>query len=490
MTSDIILINDSRSFAFECCQFRTYILILSFKGFCVSDMLASAVDPIKKRNIDDLDTEDQMRWVKELLEEGRPYFEKFMIEVDLINRLVEKKVLSKYNQKQFNKLSLENADNEEKVNELHKSLRSKGWDNFKIARQTLYDLYPVMRGSRVWDEDIVNELPVLNLKYQRPDAQTDGNSGSSKPKLLHSPDGDTSPDGLLSSQGGPKLTTSEPDKKDLQYSSMPIYNLQKKPLKGYCLIINNENYSKVNGFNDRMGSTVDAEKLYRLFNTELGFHVEHQSNMTVKSLRRLIKIVKKPSQGQLEKYSCFVAVLLSHGGNTALSCVDGESIEIDDIINSFKADVCSALAGTPKWFIVQACRGAEYNNAIKVTAPGAYRDGHSDGGNNKNVYQQMSDKAMSIPACSDFFLSYATAPGYFSFRHVTEGSWFINDLCQVLYEFAHYEDINTMMMRVNRKVAVDRDDKMGGNIRKQMPCHVNMLTSALFLHHIKTTDHV
>ena len=35
-------------------------------------------------------------------------------------------------------------DNDAKVEELHKNLKTKGWENFKVARQTLYELYPQM----------------------------------------------------------------------------------------------------------------------------------------------------------------------------------------------------------------------------------------------------------------------------------------------------------------------------------------------------------
>ena len=38
--------------------------------------------------------------------------------------------------------------------------------------------------------------------------------------------------------------------------------------------------------------------------------------------------------------------------------------KIDDIINAFKGDNCPALNGIPKWFIIQACRGKDFNYEV------------------------------------------------------------------------------------------------------------------------------
>lgn len=421
-----------------------------------------------KKEIDGLDTEDQMRWVEELLENGRLHFKHFLVEPDFVNKLVEKKVLSKFNQKQFDKMG---EDNDAKVEELHKNLKTKGWENFKVARQTLYELYPQMGDKKVWDEDLVNELPVLSLKYQQlgvSDVQADGNTPNMQ---LHTPEDETDPDGMFSSRSNPK-TSSVPVTKQ-EYSSLPMYNMHKKPLRGLCLLVNNEDYSKAEGLKDRRGSTVDAKRIEDLF-SGLGFHVESQKNLTKLSLRRLIELLQRYKD--LQKYNCFVAVFLSHGENESLNCVDGETMRIDDIINSFKGDTCPALAGTPKWFIIQACRGSEFNYEIQHDAP------------EDEDYEQMPEKPMSIPACADFYISYATAPGYYSFRNINSGSWFINDMCSVLHEYSQREDVNTMMTRVNRRVALGRTVEGGGSIRKQMPCHVNMLTSALFLHPMRSSD--
>lgn len=221
---------------------------------------------------------------------------------------------------------------------------------------------------------------------------------------------------------------------------------------------------------------MDANMVKNIF-SDMDFDVEYQKNLTKSSMKRLIGLIQ--GYKDLEKYSCFVAVLLSHGENESLNLVDGETMRVDDIINSFKADTCPALADTPKWFIIQACRGPE----LKSMRTSSIKTGEDDEG-----YEEMCEKPMSIHACADFYISYATVPGYYAFRNINTGSWFINDLCSTLKDYAHKEDVNTMMTRVNRTVSKGREVEIAGEIRRQMPCHVNMLTSALFLHPMKSSD--
>ena len=40
---------------------------------------------------------------------------------------------------------------------------------------------------------------------------------------------------------------------------------------------------------------------------------------------------------------------------------DGKEVKLDDLINQFSSDNCPALAGKPKLFLIQACRGGNLN---------------------------------------------------------------------------------------------------------------------------------
>jgi len=49
---------------------------------------------------------------------------------------------------------------------------------------------------------------------------------------------------------------------------------------------------------------------------------------------------------------CFVCVILSHGEDGSIYGTNGR-MQIDQLTNRFKGDVCPTLAGKPKIFIIQ-----------------------------------------------------------------------------------------------------------------------------------------
>jgi len=432
--------------------------------------MAAAVDELAI-NIDSLDLEDKLKWLKEILENGRERFgqlDGIGNLANFIDKLAEDKIISGFNKKNLDKLK----EQSEMVEELHRILPTKGWDNFKKARDILYQIYPQFKDEGIWDENKVDDLPVLSIKYSSVTEETQAVEHDGAAATTADDEADV--DGMFSSTSRvPAQSKSAPIQRS-DFSALPSYSMTNRRHKGICLIINNEVYDKARGYNkdfkDRRGSSKDADSVKELFG-KLGFYVESQKNLTKAKMDKLIDMMVN-FQG-LNTYSCFVAVFLSHGENECLNCVDGQDKKIDDIINAFKGDNCPALNGIPKWFIIQACRGKDFNYEVSIQHDAPGDEGHD--------VERQSDKPISIPACADFYISYATAPGYYSFRNINEGSWFINDLCKVLKMYAQKEDVNTMMTRVNRNVALGRVVGSEYGHRRQMPCHVNMLTSALYL---------
>jgi len=413
--------------------------------------------------IDDLDVEDQARWVEELITSNLSHFNSFEVVSEFVDKLVDQKVLSKFNQKKLVEL-----DGGDRTDEFFSVMRKKGWDNFKTARKTLHQLYPHLEKLQVWNEAVMEEPPmVLGVKYMKQIDSTDNMKLNENNTSTDATSG-VEEDGLKGNKTIP-VTKEDYSKVYSSETSLPLYDMSHRPLPGLCLLINNEDYSKCEGLKDRKGSSVDAKRIEKLF-TGLGWHVESQRNLSKVSTLRLVELIQQYKD--LNKYNCFVAVFLSHGEDDSLNCVDGRLLKIDDIINSFKGDVCPALAGIPKWFIIQACRGNEFNIEVEHDAPEG------------TTCEIQSNKPVSIPACADFLISYATAPGYYSFRNTQKGSWFIQTLVEILKEFHYREDVSSMMTRVNRKVALGHHTYRGDidEYVRQMPCHVNMLTGALYLH--------
>ncbi len=58
-----------------------------------------------------------------------------------------------------------------------------------------------------------------------------------------------------------------------------------------------------------------------------------------------------------QSFDCFVLAILSHGIEGAIYGVDERVVKIEHITTYFEGRQCPTLAGKPKLFFLQACRG-------------------------------------------------------------------------------------------------------------------------------------
>ncbi|VDN37096.1 unnamed protein product [Gongylonema pulchrum] len=70
-------------------------------------------------------------------------------------------------------------------------------------------------------------------------------------------------------------------------------------------------------------------------------------------------------------------------------------------------------------------------------------------------------------------VSYATTPGYVSWRNSVRGSWFVQSICEVFAKYAKTTDILSMLTLVNKQVA-DAFESSTGSF-KQIPDHSSRL---------------
>ncbi|XP_034556042.1 caspase-3-like [Notolabrus celidotus] len=88
-----------------------------------------------------------------------------------------------------------------------------------------------------------------------------------------------------------------------------------------------------------------------------------------------------------------------------------------------------------------------------------------------------------IPVEADFLYAFSTAPGYYSWRNTSNGSWFIQALCEMLHGCSGELELMQIMTRVNRKVATHFESSSnlpGFSGKKQIPCIVSMLTKDFY----------
>ena len=227
--------------------------------------------------------------------------------------------------------------------------------------------------------------------------------------------------------------------------------------RGYALVINNKVFEPKLDMGRRDGTDRDAASL-DLSLTKLGFHVKVCHNATAGHMR---DILLKFSKMDHSNNDCFVCVIMSHGDNGIVYGTDQE-VEIDQLIHPFKFN--RTLAGKPKVFLIQACRGTNLMEGI-----------------DSNPYEiQYCSK---IPLEADFLIGYSTIAGYYSWRNSANGSWFIQSLCDILNESGTKLEIMQLLTAVNRKVAYyfesnTNEPSMHG--KKQIPCIVSMLTKELY----------
>nr|XP_056721332.1 caspase-9 [Euleptes europaea] len=261
-----------------------------------------------------------------------------------------------------------------------------------------------------------------------------------------------------------------------------VYALNSDPC-GYCLIINNVNFSKESGLATRTGSDVDCESLERRFR-RLHFKVLTRRDLTAQEIIRELQSLAMQDHGSLD---CCLVVILSHGCQTrhrqfpgGIFGTDGQPIAVETIVSYFNGSHCLLLRGKPKLFFIQACGGEQKDPGFEVeSGPSVDQRPGSTLASDATPFQtpagdsDQPDAVASLPTPSDILVSYSTFPGFVSWRDKLSGSWYVETLDHILEQFAHSEDLLNMLLRVANSVSAKGK-------YKQMPGYFNFLRKRFF----------
>lgn len=154
----------------------------------------------------------------------------------------------------------------------------------------------------------------------------------------------------------------------------------------------------------------------------LGFQVEVQRDCTSERILSLMEELAGRSQ---QDWDCVVCCVLSHGLEGCVHGVDYKPVNIKMLLEPFIGTKCPSMAGKPKLFFIQACQGIEEQGIVYL---GGDRPEHSDVDTDVLLLKE------SIPSHSDFLLGMSTVPGFVSLRERTNGTWYIQSLCQNLVD--------------------------------------------------------
>ncbi|XP_077460476.1 caspase-6-like [Stigmatopora argus] len=248
------------------------------------------------------------------------------------------------------------------------------------------------------------------------------------------------------------------------------YRMDRKR-RGQALIFNQERFFWQLGMYDRPGTNMDRHNLeFRL--KDLNFDVTACNNL---KNEEVLEMIQKAAEGDHSDADCFLLIFLSHGEDDHVYTFDGK-ISIQQITSLFKGDQCKSLVGKPKIFIWQACRGDKHDEPVL-----ACDDVDSVIQTNEVVTDACA--VQTLPAGADFIMCYSVAEGYYSHRETVNGSWYIQDLCELLKKYGDSLEFTELLTLVNRTVASrsvhackDRD-AIG---KKQVPCFASMLTKKLY----------
>ncbi|VDM93846.1 unnamed protein product [Onchocerca ochengi] len=244
--------------------------------------------------------------------------------------------------------------------------------------------------------------------------------------------------------------------------------------RGVALIINNRYFLDMP---ERIGTDIDEINLNNLFR-QLNYTVSVYRNLCAKEMLNAIRdFSKRPEHRLLD--SCVICVL-THGEHGELYGTDDNAVSVLEFVSSLNARNCPALAHKPKLFFLQACRGQQYDHGFGTEFDGS--DGYFDRWftcttpqSQKNLPVEQKTK---LPIEADILVSYATTPGYVSWRNSMKGSWFIQSICEVFAKHAKSTDILSMLTLVNKRVA-DAFESSSGSF-KQIPDHSSRLRKAFY----------
>ncbi|KAK7864598.1 hypothetical protein R5R35_003189 [Gryllus longicercus] len=245
------------------------------------------------------------------------------------------------------------------------------------------------------------------------------------------------------------------------------YNMRHKR-RGRAVIINNDEFQMV-GMTARAGSDVDVKNLSESFKA-LEFEVQIHTN---KQFREINEIIHQLAAEDHTDADCIAVAVLTHGlGNNYLLAQD-VPYPVHMLWQPFTADNCLTLAGKPKLFFIQACRGDKLDAGVSLRR-------------RSRTQTDSGTDSYKIPTHSDFLLAFSAPEGFYSWRNPENGTWFIQCLSQELKANAQSMDILRLLTRVSRRVALDyesfNDLVPWENQCKQVPSFTSMLIRDLIFH--------
>jgi len=237
--------------------------------------------------------------------------------------------------------------------------------------------------------------------------------------------------------------------------------------RGKAVIFNHDMFMKGD---PRPGSNHDVKSLTETY-TKLGFQVIPYHNKKVEFIKNAITDLVEEDHSDAD---CLLVTVLTHGTYSNQIQAYDDYYAAENLWLHFRADKCGSLAGKPKIFIIQACRGNKSDSAVTLR--------HTEADSKSETY---NSEAYKIPTYADFLIAYSSMEGCYSFRDPDTGSWFIQSLCKELQGHSSTKDFLKILTRMTRRVGIEYEsyNKKDPSLhqKKQVPSFNSMLIRDLYL---------
>ncbi|CAL8096732.1 unnamed protein product [Orchesella dallaii] len=169
------------------------------------------------------------------------------------------------------------------------------------------------------------------------------------------------------------------------------------PHRGRCLIFNHIRFDKTQGLSERVGSEVDVKSIQSTFE-HLGFQLTTYEDL---KFEQMMQELRRVAEEDHSKNDCLSVFILTHGISSELHAYD-IVYKPSSLWNLFTADKCTTLAGKPKMFFINACRGHLYDDGTLLK--GRVSRTQVDGPSNR-------EHSYRIPNQADFLTVFSTYEG-------------------------------------------------------------------------------
>ena len=178
---------------------------------------------------------------------------------------------------------------------------------------------------------------------------------------------------------------------------------------------------------------------------KLGFAVDVHQNLTAN--RMMLEVA---NYGTMKHNGVFVLIILSHGGAGDVVYGTDYSLEVHTLQQMFYTTRCPSLAGVPKVFLIDACRGDTEEKGHSYRIPKTDRE------------MKSSETRTYITDSSDFITVFASTHGNAAYVDEDGRSYFIQTLVEVIEEAIEADEnteFNEIIREVRFRIQQDTDEE-------------------------------